>query len=46
MDGEEVTAAEVADMLGLADRQLVFELMEAVAAGDVAGGAGDHRPGA
>ncbi len=36
-DGAEVTAAEVADMLGLADRQLVFELMEAVAAGDVPG---------
>ena len=36
MDGAEVSAAEVADMLGLADRQLVFELMEAVAAGDVA----------
>ena len=35
MDGAEVTAAEVTDMLGLADRQLVFELMEAVAAGDV-----------
>lgn len=34
-EGDEVTAAEVADMLGLADRQLVFELMEAVAAGDV-----------
>ena len=37
MDGAEVTAADVADMLGLADRQLVFELMEAVAAGDVPG---------
>ncbi len=35
MDGTEVTAAEVADMLGLADRQIVFELMEAVAAGNV-----------
>ena len=35
MEADEVTAAEVADMLGLADRQLVFELMEAVAAGDV-----------
>ena len=35
MDGAEVTAAEVTDMLGLADRQTVFDLMEAVAAGDV-----------
>ena len=35
MDGAEVTAAEVTDMLGLADRQMVFDLMEAVAAGDV-----------
>ena len=35
MEGAEVSQAEVADMLGLADRQLVFELMEAVAAGDV-----------
>ena len=35
MDGAEVTAAEVTDMLGLADRQIVFDLMEAVAAGDV-----------
>ena len=35
MEGTEVTAAEVGDMLGLADRQLVFDLMEAVAAGDV-----------
>ncbi len=35
MEGAEVTAAEVGDMLGLADRQLVFDLMEAVAAGDV-----------
>ena len=36
MEGAEVTAAEVADMLGLADRQLVFELIEALAAGDLA----------
>ena len=35
MDGAEVSAAEVVDMLGLADRQTVFDLMEAVAAGDV-----------
>ena len=35
MDGAEVSAAEVTDMLGLADRQIVFDLMEAVAAGDV-----------
>ena len=35
MEGAEVTDAEVSDMLGLADRQLVFDLMEAVAAGDV-----------
>ena len=35
MDGAEVSAAEVVDMLGLADRQMVFDLMEAVAAGDV-----------
>ena len=35
MDGAEVSAAEVTDMLGLADRQVVFELMEAVAAGDL-----------
>ncbi len=36
MEGAEVTAAEVADMLGLADREIVFELMEAVVSGDVA----------
>ena len=36
MDGAEVTAAEVTDMLGLADRQMVFDLMDAVAAGDLA----------
>ena len=35
-EGAEVSAAEVADMLGLADRQLVFELMEALASGDIA----------
>ncbi len=35
MDGAKVTAAEVTDMLGLADRQMVFDLMEAVAAGDI-----------
>jgi DNA polymerase-3 subunit gamma/tau len=35
MEGSEVTAAEVSDMLGLADRQVVFDLMEAVAAGDI-----------
>ena len=33
MEGAEVTAAEVTDMLGLADRQTVFDLMEAVVAG-------------
>jgi DNA polymerase-3 subunit gamma/tau len=36
MEADEVSAAEVSDMLGLADRQLVFDLMEAVAAGDIA----------
>ena len=34
----------VADMLGLADREAVFDLFEAVMAGKPAGGAGDHRP--
>jgi DNA polymerase-3 subunit gamma/tau len=37
MDGAEVTGAEVADMLGLADRALVFDLMDLLMAGDVAG---------
>jgi DNA polymerase-3 subunit gamma/tau len=37
MDGAEVTAAEVADMLGVADRAVVFDLMEALMAGDVPG---------
>ena len=37
MDGTEVTGAEVADMLGLADRAMVFDLMDALMAGDVAG---------
>jgi DNA polymerase-3 subunit gamma/tau len=32
-DGSRVTAAQVADMLGMADRGLVFDLMEAVLAG-------------
>jgi DNA polymerase-3 subunit gamma/tau len=36
-EGEAVTAAEVTDMLGLADRKLVFDLLDAVAAGDVQG---------
>jgi DNA polymerase III subunit gamma/tau len=35
MDGAEVTATEVADMLGLADRAMVFDLMDALMAGDV-----------
>ena len=35
MDGAEVTPAEVADMLGLADRAMVFDLMDALVAGDV-----------
>ena len=34
MEGAEVTADEVTDMLGLADRQTVFDLMEAVVAGN------------
>jgi DNA polymerase-3 subunit gamma/tau len=37
MDGSEVSGAEVADMLGLADRALVFDLMDLLMAGDVAG---------
>jgi DNA polymerase-3 subunit gamma/tau len=39
-EGAPVTADLVADMLGLADRSLVFDLMEAVAAGDPAGALG------
>jgi len=35
-DGEKISAAMVADMLGLADRTYVFDLMEAVMAGDAA----------
>jgi DNA polymerase-3 subunit gamma/tau len=35
-DGAEISAAMVADMLGLADRAYVFDLMEAVMAGDAA----------
>jgi DNA polymerase-3 subunit gamma/tau len=35
-DGTEITAAMVADMLGLADRGYVFDLMDAVMAGDAA----------
>ena len=35
--GERVTAEGVRDMLGLADRFMVFDLMEAVMGGDVAG---------
>jgi DNA polymerase-3 subunit gamma/tau len=37
MDGTEVTGVEVADMLGLADRAMVFDLMDLLMAGDVAG---------
>ena len=33
MEAAEVTVAEVTDMLGLADRQMVFDLMEAIVAG-------------
>jgi DNA polymerase-3 subunit gamma/tau len=36
VDGEEVTAADVTDMLGLAGRTLVFDLMDALMAGDPA----------
>jgi DNA polymerase-3 subunit gamma/tau len=35
-DGTEITSAMVADMLGLADRGYVFDLMDAVIAGDAA----------
>jgi DNA polymerase-3 subunit gamma/tau len=35
-DGTEISAALVADMLGLADRGFVFDLMDAVVAGDAA----------
>jgi DNA polymerase-3 subunit gamma/tau len=35
-DGGEITAAMAADMLGLADRSYVFDLMDAVVAGDAA----------
>lgn len=34
-DGDEITAAMVADMLGLADRGNVFDLMDAVVKGDL-----------
>ena len=34
VDGEEVSGAQVRDMLGLADRTRVLDLMEAIAAGD------------
>jgi len=36
-EGAEISAAMVADMLGLADRAYVFDLMDAVVAGDAAG---------
>ncbi len=36
-DGGEISGAMVADMLGLADRGQVFDLMDAVIAGDAAG---------
>ncbi len=39
-EGAPVTAELVADMLGLADRGMVFDLLEAVAAGDPAGALG------
>ena len=39
-----ITEAQVTDMLGLADRELVFDLMEAVMAGKPRRGAADHRP--
>jgi DNA polymerase-3 subunit gamma/tau len=35
-DGAEISAAMVADMLGLADRSFVFDLMDSVVAGDAA----------
>jgi len=35
-DGSEITAAMAAEMLGLADRTYVFDLMDAVVAGDAA----------
>jgi DNA polymerase-3 subunit gamma/tau len=35
-DGDEITAPMVADMLGLADRSYIFDLMEAVMAGGTA----------
>jgi len=35
-DGGGITAAAIADMLGLADRSYVFDLLEAVVAGDAA----------
>ncbi len=35
-DGTEISAAMVADMLGLADRGMVFELMDALVSGDAA----------
>ncbi len=39
-EGAPVTAELVADMLGLADRSLVFDLLDAIAAGDPAGALG------
>ena len=39
-EGAPVTAELVADMLGLADRSLVFDLLDTVAAGDPAGALG------
>ncbi len=44
--GEPVDAAAVVDMLGLADRTAVYELFEAVAAGQAGRGAAADRPGA
>ncbi len=40
-----VTGSQVADMLGLADRQAVFDLLEAVDGRPSGSGIGDHGPG-
>ena len=39
-----ITEAAVVDMLGLADRELVFDLLDAVMGGSPRQRSGDHRP--
>jgi DNA polymerase III subunit gamma/tau len=42
--GTTVTAEQVQAMLGLADRARIFDLLEALMAGEVAGGPGSSSP--